>query len=230
LHLTHLSTAASIDLVRRAKAAGLPVTCDVTPHHLALTDEWLAGARRWAWEALDDAGLPRDPWRDRVLEADPYDSALRVNPPLRSAVDAGACLAGLLDGTVDAIATDHAPHTQVDKDVEFGAARPGIAGIETALGLILQAVDAGLLPLARAIEALTRGPARVLGTAAPLTGLVEGEPADLVVFDRGARWTVVPDALRTRGWGSPLLGRSLPGPVLLTVAGGRLAYEASEPA
>jgi len=230
LHLTHLSTAASIDLVRRAKAAGLPVTCDVTPHHLALTDEWLAGARRWAWEALDDAGLPRDPWRDRVLEADPYDSALRVNPPLRSAVDAGACLAGLLDGTVDAIATDHAPHTQVDKDVEFGAARPGIAGIETALGLILQAVDAGLLPLARAIEALTRGPARVLGTAAPLTGLVEGEAADLVVFDRGARWTVVPDALRTRGWGSPLLGRSLPGPVLLTVAGGRLAYETSEPA
>jgi len=230
LHLTHLSTAASIDLVRRAKAAGLPVTCDVTPHHLALTDEWLAGARRWAWEALDDAGLPRDPWRDGVLEADPYDSALRVNPPLRSAVDAGACLVGLLDGTVDAIATDHAPHTQVDKDVEFGAARPGIAGIETALGLILQAVDAGLLPLARAIEALTRGPARVLGTAAPLTGLVEGEPADLVIFDRGARWTVVPDALRTRGWGSPLLGRSLPGPVLLTVAGGRLAYEASEPA
>jgi dihydroorotase len=230
LHLTHLSTAGSIELVRRAKAVGLPVTCDVTPHHLALTDEWLAGSRRWAWAALDDAGRARDPWRDGVLEADPYDSALRVNPPLRSAVDSRACLTGLLDGTVDAIATDHAPHTQVDKDVEFGSARPGIAGIETALGLVLEAVDAGLLPLARAIEALTVGPARVLGAVAPSASLVGGAPADLVVFDRGARWTVMPDAVRTRGWGSPLFGRSLPGPVLLTVADGRLAHEATEPA
>ena len=229
LHLTHLSTAASIDHVRRAKAAGLAVTCDVTPHHLALTDEWLAGARRWAWEALDDEGRSRDPWRDGALVADPYDSSLRVNPPLRSAIDARACLQGLLDGTVDAIATDHAPHTQVDKDVEFGLARPGIAGIETALGLLLEAVDADLLPLARAIEALTAGPARVLGSVAPTAGLVEGAPADLVVFDRGTRWTVEAGALRTRGWGGPLLGRSLPGPVLLTVAAGRLAHEDAAP-
>ena len=225
LHLTHLSTAASIDHVRRAKAAGLAVTCDVTPHHLALTDEWIAGARRWAWAALDETGRSRDPWRDHALEADPYDSSLRVNPPLRSPVDARACLEGLLDGTVDAIATDHAPHTQVDKDVEFGLARPGIAGIETALGLALEAVDAGLLPLQRAIEALTSGPARVIGDRAGKPGLVEGQPADLVVFDRGARWTVAADALRTLGWGGPLLGRSLPGPLLLTIAGGRLAYE-----
>ena len=228
LHLTHLSTAASIEHVRRAKAAGLPVTCDVTPHHLALTDEWLAGARRWAWDALDGEGAARDPWRDHALEADPYDSSLRVNPPLRSAVDARACLDGLVDGTIDAIATDHAPHTQVDKDVEFGLARPGIAGIETALGLVLEAVDAGHLTLARAIEALTSGPVQALGTsreALRAPGLVEGAPADLVVFDRSARWTVRPDALMSRGWGGPLLGRSLPGTVLLTIAGGRLAYE-----
>jgi dihydroorotase len=224
LHLTHLSTAASIEHVRRAKASGLAVTCDVTPHHLAMTDEWIAGARRWAWLALDERGNARDPWRDDALEVDPFDSSLRVNPPLRSAVDARACLDGLLDGTVDAIATDHAPHTQVDKDVEFGLARPGIAGIEIALGLVLEAVDAGLLPLARAIEALTLGPARIID-AAGAPGLTEGAPADLVVFDRGTRWTVEAGALRTRGWGGPVLGRSLPGTVLLTIAGGRLAYE-----
>jgi dihydroorotase len=229
LHLTHLSTGASIEHVRRAKAAGLRVTCDVTPHHLVLTDEWIAGSRRWAWEALADQGHARDPWRDGVLEADPYDSSLRVNPPLRSAVDARACLDGLLDGTVDAIATDHAPHTQVDKDVEFGLARPGIAGIETALGLVLEAVDAGLVPLSRAIEALTLGPSRVVDRMASSRGLVEGAPVDLVVFDRFARWTAERPSLRTRGWGSPLLGRSLPGTVLLTLAAGRLAFEAAEP-
>jgi dihydroorotase len=220
LHLTHLSTAESIDLVRRAKAAGLPVTCDITPHHLALTDEWLAGSRRWAWQALDDAGKPRDPWRDGVLEAEPYDTGLRVNPPLRGPADARACLAGLADGTVDAVATDHAPHTQVDKDVEFGFARPGIAGIETALGLLLEAVDAGQLTLRRAIDALTIGPAAAIGDAGgAASGFAEGAPADLVVFDRSARWTVAAGQLLTRGWGGPLLGRSLSGPVLLTVAG-----------
>ncbi|MEO5704239.1 MAG: dihydroorotase [Candidatus Limnocylindrales bacterium] len=237
LHLTHLSTAGSLDAVRRAKAAGLPVTCDITPHHLALTDEWLAGSRRLAWAALADDGTPRDPWRDRALVAAPYDSALLVNPPLRSAVDARACLDALIDGTADAIATDHAPHAEVDKDVEFGLAKPGIAGIETALGLLLEAVDAGLLPLARAIEALTTGPARVLaggsadaarrlGRAGAAPGLTIGAPADLVVFDRGARWTVEPANLLTKGYGHPLAGRSLPGVVLLTVAGGRLAWEA----
>jgi dihydroorotase len=230
LHLTHLSTAASIEHVRRAKTAGLAVTCDVTPHHLALTDEWVAGSRRWSWQALDDAGRSRDPWRDGALEAEPYDSSLRVNPPLRSAVDARACLDGLRDGTVDAIATDHAPHTQVDKDVEFGLARPGIAGIETALGLVLEAVDAGLLPLDRAIEALTAGPARVLGPAFNTSGLVEGAVADVVVFDRAARWTPQAGSLLTRGWGGPLLGRSLAGRVLLTIAGGRLAFEDAAPA
>jgi dihydroorotase len=229
LHLTHLSTAASIEVVRRAKTAGLPVTCDVTPHHLALTDEWIAGSRRWAWAALADDGTARDPWRDRALTAAPYDTSLRVNPPLRSAADARACLEGLLDGTVDAIATDHAPHNQVDKDVEFGAARPGIAGIETALGIVLELVDAGLLPLARAIELLTTGPAHVLRLEAA-SGLAVGAEADLVVIDRSERWTVDVSSLLTKGFGHPLAGRSLPGEVLLTVAGGRLAYEADRTA
>lgn len=222
LHLTHLSVAESIDLVRRAKAAGLPVTCDVTPHHLALTDEWIAGARRFAWEAdAQDA----DPWRDRVLVAGPFETSLRVNPPLRRPADVLACLAGVRDGTVDAIATDHAPHTRVDKDVEFGLAANGISGIETALGLVLEAVAAGQLPLGRAIAALTVGPARVLGPRLPApVGLVEGAAADLVVVDAGARWDVNEASLRSLGRNSPLLGRTLPGRVLLTVASGRVAY------
>lgn len=227
LHLTHLSTAGALDLVRRAKAVGLPVTCDVTPHHLALTDEWLAGARRWAWEATGD------PWGDGsdTIVAAPYASSLRVNPPLRAPSDAAACREALLDGTADAIATDHAPHTSVDKDVEFGSAANGISGVETALGVVLAMVDAGLVPLTRALEALTVGPARVLGSgwgsgAAP--GLVEGAPADLVVFDRSATWVVEPCALASRGKNTPLAGRELAGRVLFTVADGRLAYEAPD--
>jgi dihydroorotase len=220
LHLTHLSTAGAIDLVRRAKAARLPVTCDVTPHHLALTDEWVAGARRWAWEATSD------PWGDDVITAAPFASSLRVNPPLRAPSDAAACREALLDGTADAVATDHAPHTLVDKEVELGLAANGISGIETALGVLLAAVDAGRVPLMRAVEALTTGPAGVLGRRfvdRPV-GLVEGERADLVVFDRSEAWTVTPEALLSRGKNSPFIGRTLAGPVLVTLAGGGVAW------
>jgi dihydroorotase len=222
LHLTHLSTAGALELVRRAKAAGLPVTCDVTPHHLALSDEWLAGSRRWAW---DSSG---DPWSDGSIEARPYESSLRVNPPLRSMSDAAACREALLDGTADAIATDHAPHTSVDKDVEFGAAANGISGIETALGIVLAAVDAGCLSLPQAIAALTTGPARVVGTRfvdRPV-GFVEGQPADLVVFDRSDSWTVTAESLTSKGKNSPLLGRALPGRVVVTLGRGGIAYQA----
>jgi len=228
LHLTHLSTAGALDAVRRAKAAGLPVTCDVTPHHLGFTDEWVAGARRWAWEALDGAGTARDPWADGALVAHPYGTACRVNPPLRGAADAAACLASLADGTADAVVTDHAPHTAVDKETEFGLAANGISGVELAFGVLLAAVAAGRLPLGRAVAVLTVGPAAVLG-ARPgrrggARGLVEGEPADLVVVDAGDRWLVTADALASRGKNTPLLGRELPGRILLTVAQGRLAY------
>jgi dihydroorotase len=233
LHLTHVSTAEALELVRRAKARGLPVTCDVTPHHLAFTDEWIAGSRRWAWEALDADGRPRDPWADGALTAAPYNASLRVNPPLRTAADAAACLAALIDGTADAVATDHAPHTVVDKEVEFGRASNGISGIETALGVLLALVDAGKLPLGRAIAALTTGPAGVVAasghtagtSAARLRGLTEGAPADLVVFDRSDRWRVAPESLLSKGKNSPLIGREIPGRVLLTIAAGRLAYE-----
>ncbi len=224
LHLTHLSTARALDLVRGAKARGLPVTCDVTPHHLGLTDEWLAGARRWAWEAGDD------PWSDGALVGPPYDTSLRVNPPLRGRADAAACLDALVDGTADAVVTDHAPHTEVDKSVEFGLAANGISGLETALGVLLAAVDAGRLPLLRAIGALTVGPMSLLAgrSRRAAAGLVEGARADLVVFDRSETWAVTPEALASRGKNSPLIGCDLRGRVLLTIADGRLAYEAPE--
>ncbi len=228
LHLTHVSTAAALGHVRAARAAGLPVTCDVTPHHIAFTDEWIAGSRRWAWEALDGSGAARDPWTDGALVAPPFDTALRVNPPLRSAEDAAACLAALADGAADAIATDHAPHTEVDKHVEFGYAANGISGIETAFGVVLAAVEGGGLPLGRAIEALTTGPARVLGEpgarAGVAPGLREGEPADLVVIDRAASWIVAADTLRSKGRNTPLAGRALRGVVRLTIAGGLVAH------
>lgn len=227
LHLTHLSSAGAIALVREAKTRGLPVTCDVTPHHLALSDEWLAGARRWAWDAVDGEGRARDPWTDGALVARPFDTSLRVNPPLRSPEDGVACLRAVGDGTADAIATDHAPHTAVDKHVEFGDARTGISGIETALGIVLAAVDAGRLTLGRAIEALTIGPARVIGQRyLPEPGLRVGQPADLSVIDRTGTWTVDPGTLRSKGANSPLLGRELRGVVRLTVAGGRVAWRA----
>jgi dihydroorotase len=228
LHLTHVSTAAALDLVRAAKARGLPVTCDVTPHHLALSDEWVAGARRWAWDGVDASGARRDPWSDGSLTGAPFDPSLRVNPPLRSPSDGLACLAALADGTVDAIATDHAPHTVVDKDVEFGLAANGISGLETAISVVLAAVDAGQLTLARAIAALTVGPARVLGTRYLPTppAIREGEPADLVVIDRSATWQVTPESLASKGKNTPLLGRELRGRVLTTIAGGRVAFEA----
>ena len=184
------------------------------------------------WEATSGDGAAGDPWRDGVIGALPFDSSLRVNPPLRSPDDALACLAALADGTADAIATDHAPHTEVDKAVEFGLAANGISGIETALGMVLAAVDAGQLTLDRAIAALTTGPARVLGDRAPGgsegVGLVEGRPADLVVFDRSDTWRVSSATLASKGKNSPLLGRELGGRVLLTVADGRIAWQAPD--
>jgi dihydroorotase len=236
LHLTHLSTAEALDLVRRARAAGLPVTADVTPHHLAFTDEWIPGSRRWSWEALNPDGTSRDPWADEALTAWPYDTSLRVNPPLRTPANAAACLAALRDGTASMVVTDHAPHTAVDKEVEFGKAINGISGIETALAVLLAHVDAGKLTLAQAIAALTTGPAAVAAgwpavaasPAARPRGLVEGAPADLVVFDRADSWIVAPESLLSKGKNSPLLGRELSGRVLITIAGGKLAYEDPE--
>jgi len=206
LHLSHVSTAGSVELVRRAKTDGLAITCEVTPHHLALTDEWVAGSRAFAWE--DDG--PR---------AAPYDTSTKVNPPLRTAADVRACWAGLMDGTIDAIATDHAPHASTRKDVEYQEAAFGISVFETAVPLLLAGVAAGWGTWDRVVEALTAGPARVLGIEVPTD--------DLVVIDPNATWTPTALTLLSLGKNSPLLGRPLVGRVIEAVVDGEVRLELS---
>src|SRR5439155_9269475 len=143
LHLTHLSTAAALDAVRRAKDRGVRVTCDVTPHHLAMSDAWVAGDRAFSWEAQSD--VASDPFGQPLDAQVAFDGACRVNPPLPAREDALALLRGLADGSIDAIATDHAPHPPERTLVEFAEAAPGMIGLETALSIGLAAVDAGCL-------------------------------------------------------------------------------------
>jgi dihydroorotase len=221
LHLTHLSTAAGLEAVRRAKARGLEVTCDVTPHHLAMTDAWVAGDRRFGWHE-DGAGA--SPFTDALDPQRAYDGSCRVNPPLASRDDALALLAGVTDGTVDAIATDHAPHPPERKLVPFDEAAPGMIGLETALSVGLAAVEAGALGLGALLAALSTRPAALIGET---HSLAVGTVADLVVFDPSVRWRVEPEALASGSANTPLLGMELPGVVRLTVADGRVTYEAA---
>jgi dihydroorotase len=212
IHLTHLSTAASVDAVRVAKRDGVAVTCDVTPHHLALAETWISGDRSYAWDPPGPA--------DAALA---YDGSCRVNPPLTTREDAATLLAAVEDGTVDAIATDHAPHPPERKAVPFADAAPGLIGLETALSLGLAAVGAGGLSLVSLIAALSTRPAAIVGEH---RGLASGELADLVVFDPVARWRVDAGALASASRNTPLLGRELPGVVRLTIADGRITYRA----
>ncbi|HSK93636.1 MAG TPA: dihydroorotase [Candidatus Angelobacter sp.] len=213
IHLTHLSSTASIEAVRRAKARGVRVTCDVTPHHLALTDTWVAGSRRFAWDDADDT---------RPGEA-AYEGSTRVNPPLSTAEEALTLLAAVEDGTVDAIATDHAPHPPERKAVPFAEAAPGLIGLETALSIGLAAVGSGRIGLHRLMAALSTRPAALIGES---RSLATGSAADLVVFDPAARWRVAAESLASASSNTPLLGMELPGAVLMTVAEGRITYRA----
>ena len=219
VHLTHLSTAGAIAMVRDAKARGIRVTCDVTPHHLALTEEWVAGDRRFAWENSGNVPLhARGASGSSAARAGvPFDSNTKMNPPLRSLRDVRALWAGLADGTVDAIATDHAPHASVRKDVEFDQAAFGISGLETALPLILGGVRAGWCDRETAFRALTDGPARVLGIAQ--------HEDDWIAIDESAAWTVTAGDLITLGKNTPLLGREVRGRVVAAAVGGRVRYE-----
>jgi dihydroorotase len=193
LHLCHLSAARSVDLVRRAKAEGVRVTTEVTPHHLTFTDEDLLG----------------------------YDTNLKMNPPLRTAEDRAALRAGLADGTIDAIATDHAPHAVEEKECEFDLSPPGTIGLETALAVVLtELVEPGRLSLGRAIEALTVGPARILGAASHGGPLEPGREANLVVFDPAAEWRVEAP-FHSKARNSAFLGRTVHGKVVHTLLRGR---------
>jgi dihydroorotase len=195
-HVAHVSSARSVELVREAKRRGLPVTCEVTPHHLTLDDEACAT----------------------------YDTRTKCNPPLRGAADVAALRAGLADGTIDAIATDHAPHAITDKEVEFEQAAFGMIGLETALPLVLRLVDEGHLPLMRALEALTIGPARCFGL--PAGTLASGAAADLTVVDPAASWTLRAEEGRSKSRNTPFDGWSLKGRAVLTMVGGAIRYEA----
>lgn len=238
LHLTHISTRGAIASIRDAKARGIRVTCDVTPHHLAMTDDWVAGVREFAWEreglgreaslarigpatsvVTDGVALPQSRLsleKPPVL-ATPYDSATKVNPPLRAWSDVRALWEGLADGTVDAIATDHAPHASVRKDVEFDQAAFGISGLETALSLVLGGVKAGWCDRDTVIRALTTGPAGVLG--------ISVHDDDWIAIDPDAEWTVAAESLVSLGKNTPLLGRKLNGRVVYAVVGGEARYE-----
>jgi dihydroorotase len=193
IHLLHLSTTGSVELVRRAKADGLPVTAEVTPHHLSLTDEALRG----------------------------YDPRFKVNPPLRTKTDVEALVEGVVDGTIDAIATDHAPHTAAEKEQPLDAAPPGMVGLETALGVCLPILlDAGM-SIADVVATLSSKPAVIAGVADRHGGPVEpGRPANLTVFDVDATWEVVPARLASRGHNTPFTGRQLRGRVRHTILGG----------
>lgn len=191
VHLQHLSAARSVELLREAKQKGLPVTAEVTPHHLLLTDERLGS----------------------------YDPNLKVNPPLRSAADREALIAALADGTIDCIGTDHAPHAPNEKEVPIEDAFWGTTGLETAFaGLYTGLVLTGMLPLARLIDALSAAPCRVLGLAPP--ALVEGAKADFCVADLSETWTVTPATLRGKSRNCAFLGENFTGRVRMTVVDG----------
>jgi dihydroorotase len=196
LHVAHVSTKGAVAAIRQTRERGAHVTAEVTPHHLTLTDEALLG----------------------------YNTNAKVAPPLRSAADVIACREGLADGTIDAVASDHAPHSLEEKQVEFDAAPPGMIGLETLLPVTLtHLVHSGVMTLSSALGLLTSGPARALDI--PGGTLEVGAKADIVVFDPDAEWTVGADWFRSKSKNSPYVGRTLNGRVRMTISRGRIVFE-----
>jgi dihydroorotase len=194
LHIAHLSAKASLEQVRWAKSRGLRVSCEVTPHHFTLIDENVT-----------------------------YDSRFKMNPPLVAREDREALIAGLADGTVDAIATDHAPHEPALKDVEFDKAPFGILGFETAIALALeQLVHSGRISLMRMVELFTTGPARVLGMERKIAA---GQPADLTIFTTDQPWTYNVKKSASKSRNSPFDGRSFKGGAMVTIVAGRIVHQ-----
>ncbi|MCB2188769.1 MAG: dihydroorotase [Deltaproteobacteria bacterium] len=200
VHIAHVSTAGAVAAVARAKARGLRVTAETCPHYCLLTDE--------------DVGA--------------YDTHRKMNPPLRSAADRAAVRQGLAEGVLDALATDHAPHASLEKDVEFDRAAFGVVGLETALGAALEMVEQGVLSLSQALERLSAAPAAILGI--PGGRLERGWPADVTVIDLNRPWTVDPAALVSRSKNTPFAGRMFPGRAVMTICGGKITYQHKEAA
>ena len=197
-HLAHVSTMGAVRIIREAKSRGIQVTAEVTPHHLLLTDASLIG----------------------------YDTACKVNPPLREDEDLLALREALADGTIDCIATDHAPHSPLEKDLELSEAAPGMIGLELCVPLMLGLVAKGILPMGRMVEALTRSPARIIGL--PARGIREGAEASLTLVDPERSWTVAPERLRTKSKNTPFLGQTVKGMVMMTLVAGLIAFDVVE--
>ena len=194
LHLAHLSTAGSVRMVREAKARGIRVTAEACPHHFLLTEE-------------------------AVRE---FNTNAKMNPPLRSRKDVDAIKAGLKDGTIDVIATDHSPHAAFEKEREFDYAPFGIVGLETAWGLTMVLVEEGVLTVEQAVASLTVQPARAFGLAKG--ALAVGADADVAIVDPDAQWVVDPERFRSKGRNTPFSGWKLKGQVVSTLVGGRIVY------
>jgi dihydroorotase len=195
LHVAHVSAKGAVAAIRTARDRGLSVTAEVTPHHLTLTDEEVLG----------------------------YDTNTKVAPPLRSAADVAACREGLVDGTLDAIATDHAPHALHEKDLEFSVAPPGLIGLETAFAVVMDLVRGSELSPLELIRRLSTNPARILQREGGSLAL--GTPADVVLLDPDRRWTYDPAKGYSKSQNSPWSGRTLEGRPLATVVGGRLVFD-----
>lgn len=195
IHIQHLSTGMGAELVRMAKRAGLAVTCETAPHYFTLTDAAIAG----------------------------YDTNAKMNPPLREEKDRAAVAAALSDGTIDAIATDHAPHDDYVKRCDFGSAANGIIGLETALPLSLALVETGMVAPLRLVELLSTAPARILGLREGGT-LSRGAPADVTVIDPHAEWEFRAEEVRSKSRNSPFLGRRMRGRAVLVLCGGRVTH------
>ena len=211
LHLAHLSSAGSVAMVRQAKDRGIPVTAEVCPHHLLLTDEWAMGGQG-----------------DSVGFAGPaaYDTNTKMYPPLRAPADVAAAVAGLADGAIDCVATDHAPHELASKECTYHDAAFGISVLETALGMLMALVHRGDVALPTMVERLTVGPARVMGDAfAAYATLSPGTPADVVLFDPNALWRVDINRFASLGRNTPLDGVELRGQVAATLVGGQVVFE-----
>lgn len=195
LHIAHVSTCGSVRIIREAKARGVQVTCETAPHYFTLTDDAVRG----------------------------YNTNAKMNPPLREAEDVAAIRAGLNDGAIDCIATDHAPHHVDEKDLEFNAAMNGIVGLETSLPLSLRLVADGVLDLATLVERMSCAPARVLGLERGT--LKPGAVADITVIDPQQEWTVTAEALRSKSKNSPWLGETMRGAAAWTIVSGKIVHE-----
>ena len=196
LHIQHVTTRRGVQAIRRAKEEGIHVTCEACPHHMILTDEEIGKE---------------------------FNTNLRVNPPLRTEEDREAVIEGLIDGTIDCIASDHAPHSVEEKDCEFDLAPSGMIGLETTLGLVkTYLIDKGYLSWADAIRKLTSNPARILGLEGGT--LADGSVADITIIDPDKKWTVKKENFRSLSWNSPFIGYRLSGQAYRTIYGGRVVF------